>query len=256
VTTVLPPGFTTAAGTLPLEGTGEPGATITASPAVGSATVSAQGTWSLVADLSALSDGGWTLSITQTTAGGASSPATVQVSIDRTALAPVITSVDTGTGATAALLAPVVTGTAEPGATVELFDHGSPLGTVLADQQGAWVSPELITVNPDYAVSAEQTDRLGNMSPQSSPASGSVGVPTVAASGAPNTVSLFVQAGLAGAQAQVWADGVATQYILTLDGAGAASAVYGWTAGDHRIGVVYLFGARHGVLSDTPVTLP
>jgi hypothetical protein len=274
VTTVLPPGFATAGGTLPLEGTGEPGAVISVSPtataakatslsalsgsvsSVGSTTVTAQGTWSLVADIAALHDGEWTLSVTQTTAGGASSPAVVRLSIDRTALAPVISSVDTGTGVTAGLLSPVVAGTAEPGATVELFDHGVQLATVVADENGMWTSPELITARADYSVSARQADRLGNVSPQSSPASGLVGVPTVTASGAPGTVSLFVQNGLVGAQAQVWADGTPTQFMLTLDSAGAASAIYTWTPGDHRIGVVYLFGDRHGVLTDTPVTLP
>jgi hypothetical protein len=55
---------------------------------------------------------------------------------------------------------------------------------------------------------------------------------------------------------QVWADGESTPYTLTLDAAGDASQVYSWTAGDHRIGAVYLSGTRHGVLSDVPVTLP
>jgi hypothetical protein len=80
-------------------------------------------------------------------------------------------------------------------------------------------------------------------------------VATVSATGAPGLVTVTVQ-GIPGSQAQVWADGKASPYTLTLDASGTASQTYTWTAGDHRIGATYLFGARHGVLADVPVTLP
>ncbi|MDR6972049.1 sigma-70 family RNA polymerase sigma factor [Leifsonia shinshuensis] len=168
---------------------------------------------------------------------------------------PVILSADTGTGDTAGLLAPVLTGTAEPGATVAILDHGAPLATTTADADGAWTSPELLLVSADYALSAQQTTADGKTSEPCAPLSGTVSAPSITASGAPGTVSLTV-AGIPGASVQVWADRRPSSYTLTLDAAGEAAQVYGWTAGDHRIGAVYLFGARRGILADVPVTLP
>lgn len=260
VVSTFPADWVTAAATVPLAGTGIPGATVSvlapgrAAP-LATGTVSPDGTWSLTVDISGLADGGWQLDAVQTTASGTSAPAAFGVVIDRTALAPVIVSVDTGTGAEANRLAPIITGTAEPGATVELADHGGVVATLKADDTGHWTSPELIGIPVDYAITARQTDRLGNVSPDTAPISGTAIVPQVTASGAPGTVSIGVQ-GEPGTLVEVWADGSASRFTLTLDASGRADAIYGWTAGDHRIGVVAVYGDRHGVLSDVPVTLP
>lgn len=275
VVSTFPAGWQTAATALPLSGTGLPGATIavTASPAgsirtvtptairpattaaLGTTTVGSDGTWTLDADTASLTDGLWDITVTQSTAAGTSSPAHVRIGIDRTAAAPVILSSDTGSGDAAGLLAPVLTGTAEPGATVQLSDHGIPLATVTADDTGRWTSPELITVAAAYAVTARQTDALGNVSPASEPVTGTAVVPAISASGAPGIVAITVR-GIPGAQVQVWADDEPTSYSLTLDAVGEATQFYSWTAGDHRIGAVYTIGSRHGVLSDVPVALP
>lgn len=274
VSSTFPSGFETAATSLPLTGRGEPGATIAvtgsalasvarlaASPAgspsvvLGTATVAPDGSWTLDADLSGLTDGTWDVSVTQTRSGLTSAPASVRIGVDRTALPPVIVSADTGTGDLADRLAPILTGTAEPGATIVVSDHGTAVATVTASAEGAWTSPELIAISPDYSLAARQTDVLGNVSAESAPLAGTAIVPTVTALGSPGTVAIAVH-GIPGSTVQVWADGESTPYTLTLDAAGDASQVYSWTAGDHRIGAVYLSGTRHGVLSDVPVTLP
>lgn len=274
VASTFPPGFETAATSLPLTGSGEPGATIaiTGSPAasaarlatspatspsavLGGATVAPDGSWSVDADLSGLADGTWDVSVTQTRSGLTSAPASVRIGVDRTALPPVIVGADTGTGDLADRLAPILTGTAESGATIVVSDHGTPVATVTADAEGAWTSPELIAISPGYSLTARQTDVLGNVSAESTPLAGTAIVPTVTAVGSPGTVAITVH-GIPGSTVQVWADGESTPYTLVLDAGGDASQIYGWTAGDHRIGAVYLSGARHGVLSDVPVTLP
>lgn len=250
----------TAATTLPLAGTGVPGATVSAlapghAAPLATGTVASDGSWSLTLDLSGLTDGSWRLDAVQTTSAGTSAPAVFDIAIDRTALAPVILVVDTGSGAETNRLAPIITGTAEPGATVELADHDAVVATVTADDTGHWTSPELISIPPDYAVTARQTDRLGNVSPETAPITGTALVPQVTASGAPGTVSIGVQ-GEPGTLVEVRADGTASRFTLTLDASGRADAIYGWSSGDHRIGVVAVYGSRHGVLSDVTVTLP
>lgn len=283
ITSVIPAGWQTAATTLPLTGTGQPGATviITAGPAgtalsarsatalstpagapLATVSVTAGGTWAVDVDIAALTDGAWVLSATQTTSSGTSAGATVRIGVDRTAAPPVIVGVDDGTGTNAALLAPILTGTAEPGATVELFDHGSGIATVTADAQGRWSSPEVIAIPSAYSLTARQTDPLGNVSAQSAPVTGTAIVPTVTATAVPGGVLMTVH-GSPGTTLTVWADGAPAPQLpdLTLDAVGNASGEYVWTdTGSHRIGVVSLFvtasGTRHGVLSDAPVTLP
>lgn len=275
VASTFPSGWQTAATSLPLAGTGEPGATVSvtgssaasgarlaisraasvAAPPLGSATVASDGSWAIDADLSALSDGSWDLAVVQTKNGLTSAPATVRIGVDRTALPPVIVGADVGVGDLADRLAPILSGTAEPGATVVVSDHGTVVATITADSSGTWVSPELIAISPEYSLSAHQTDVLGNVSAESAPLVGAAIVPAVTAAGSPGTVAITVH-GIPGSVVQVWADGEPSPYTLTLDAAGNASEVYSWTAGDHRIGAVYLSGTRHGVLSDVPVTLP
>ncbi|WP_175336852.1 sigma-70 family RNA polymerase sigma factor [Leifsonia sp. C5G2] len=260
VLSAFPADGVTASATLPLAGTGIPGATVSArapgrAAPLATGTVSADGSWSLTLDISALADGPWQLDAVQTTSAGTSAPAVFGIAIDRTALAPVVETVDTGSGAEANRLAPVIAGTAEPGATVELADHGAVVATVTADDTGHWTSPELIGIPVDYSITARQTDRLGNVSPDTVPTAGTALVPQVTASGAPGTVSIGVQ-GEPDTLVEVWGDGTASRFTLTLDANGRADAVYGWSPGDHRIGVVAVYGSRHGVLSDVPVILP
>ncbi len=266
----------TAAKSLDASGTGDPGAEVraTASPAgtplvpaaaigtaasssalpLGTTRAAASGAWTLPLDLSALGDGAWTVSFAQTTASGTSPAATRGLTIDRTALPPEIAAVDTGSGASAGLLAPIASGTAEPGATVEVFDAGILQQTVTAGADGTWRTDELTGVAPSYSLTARQTDPLGNVSAPSGTVTGSVAVPEVSASGGPGTVGIAVH-GLPGASVRLYGDGGPRDHVLTLDANGDAGGTYLWTTGDHRIGAVYVDGDRRGLLGDVPVTV-
>lgn len=247
---------TTAASTTTLVGSTTTAST-TAVP-VGSTTADGAGAWSLTLDLSALSDGDWALGFVQSTAGGSSLAQTTTVSIDRTALAPLLTEPDTGSGAYAGLLAPVVSGTAEPGATVDVFDHGTLQATVTAAADGTWTTDQLTGVQPDFAITARQTDRLGNVSAVTAPVTGSVAVPSIRITPMPGRTFLLTVDGAPGATLRLSADGNRVQNLVHLDPYGHASQGFEWTLDEtlqHRFGVAYTDGTRYGLLVDLPVTL-
>lgn len=250
-----------------LAGTGLPGAVVsvvarsadrgsalltsTAAP-LASATVDSAGTWSLTADLSALGDGSWTLVLVQTADGATSTPATLGLVVDRTALPPVIAAVDTGAGDQAGRMAPIVSGTAEPGATVVVSDGDRALATVTADATGGWSTGELILASPNSSLTARQTDVAGNVSEPSAAVAGTSSAPVVLAAGAPLSMVLLVH-GTPGATAEVWVDDQPTGRTLALDGDGNGYTLFGMEPGDYRVGVVVVSGGRHGVLADQPV---
>lgn len=258
----------TAALAVDIAGTGVPAATVTvtarpaagpdgtastaSTPALGTATVDAAGVWALSADLHALTDGPWTVVLVQTTADGSSTPTTLGLVIDRTALPPVIASVDAGTGDLAGRLAPIVSGTAEPGALVVVSDGDRQLATATADAAGVWSTGELILASPSYALSARQTDPAGNVSAPSAAVSGTASAPAVLAVGAPHAAVLVVR-GDPGSTVEVWLDGQATGRRLALDGAGYGLTAIAAVPGEHRVGAVLVSGDRHGVLADTSV---
>ncbi|MFJ8896280.1 sigma-70 family RNA polymerase sigma factor [Leifsonia sp. NPDC102414] len=225
---------------------------------VGTTTADAAGAWELTLDLSALGDGDWTLGFVQTTAAGASAAQSVAVLIDRTAEPPVLNAPDTGAGASAGLLAPILTGTAEPGATVQVYDGDALQATVTASDDGAWTSGQLTGVRQDFALTARQTDRLGNVSDRATPRTGSVSIPGVALSASAGMTFLMTVDGTPGATVQLYADGSAMRNILRLDPYGRLSARFVWlvdTSVDHRFGMVYVDGDRRGLLADQPLTL-
>ena len=270
-------GYATNAQALDASGTGAPSAAIAVTaahapgsdvgadvPAVaaaalslGTTTADAHGSWGLAVDLSALGDGSWTLSFTQTTAGGTSDAVTRTLVVDRTALPPQIASVDTGSGASAGSAAPIVSGTAEPGATVDVSDGDVVLATVTADPAGSWTTPELVLAPPSFALTARQTDVLGNVSDPSAPATGTVLAPSVTAMSAGMSITLTAY-GLPGTRLLLYVDGRARDRWLETGADGTASQEYSWTGapGTYRIGFGYDFGDRHGVVVDAPVMLP
>jgi len=257
----------TSATSAALAGTGLPGAVVSvvaeragtgparlasAAAPLASTTVDPSGAWALTADLSSLTDGSWTLLLVQTAAGASSAPTTLDLLVDRTALPPVITGVDTGSGDLAGWMAPIVSGTTEPGATVVVSDGDRPLATVTADAAGGWGTGELILASPTSSLTARQTDVAGNVSEPSAPVAGTASAPGVLAIGAPLSVILAVH-GAPGATAEVWVDGQPSGRILPLDDNGNAYTLFGMEPGDYRIGVVVVSGDRHGVLADQPV---
>ncbi|MEU6134591.1 Ig-like domain-containing protein [Nocardioides sp. NPDC047086] len=154
-----------------ITGTGEPGATVEVSmdgAVIGTATVDADGSWSLPTT-DALADGEHTVSAIQTDEAGNVSPADSNTfTIDTAAPeAPVIES--PADGSTISDSTPAITGTGEPGATVEVSMDGAVIGTATVDADGSWSLPTTDALaDGEHTVSAVQTDAAGNVSPADS----------------------------------------------------------------------------------------
>ncbi len=169
--------------TLPtLSGSGEPGDTVRLYDdgiEIASAQVNDDGIWSLTPD-APLGSGSHPLTVTATdAAGNSSAPSPVfNVVIDLTApAAPVIASVtDDSTGTSQPLTSgqltrdaqPALSGTAEAGATVRIFDNGTEIGAVQADDSGNWrFTPDTALGEGSHDLTVSATDSAGNTGPAS-----------------------------------------------------------------------------------------
>ncbi|RKG36781.1 Ig-like domain-containing protein, partial [Acinetobacter rongchengensis] len=180
----IPSGGTTDDNTPTITGTGEPGATVEVSDngkPLGTATVDSTGNWTFTPE-TPLTDGPHEITTTQTDpAGNTSEPSD-----------PLVLTVDTtppakpeGVGATDNVgpnvgdipsggttddNTPTITGTGEPGATVEVSDNGKPLGTATVDSTGNWTfTPETPLTDGPHEITTTQTDPAGNTSEPSDP---------------------------------------------------------------------------------------
>ncbi|HWJ65644.1 MAG TPA: Ig-like domain-containing protein [Nocardioides sp.] len=158
--------------TIPLTGTGEPGATVTVrdenGDVVATAVVDGLGNWT--AETIALAEGVHTLTATQVDGLGNTSPASspVQVTVDLTAAPPVVDPLPDG-GLTSDAT-PTITGTGEPGATVEVSIDGVVVGTTTVGEDGTWsFTPTDPLADGSHTVTATQTDGAGNTSAVSEP---------------------------------------------------------------------------------------
>ncbi|GGR53936.1 Ig-like domain-containing protein [Nocardioides luteus] len=149
-------------------GTGEPGAEVEVSidgVPVGTTTVDETGTWSLELT-EPLADGGHTATAVQTDAAGNVSPTSepVPFTVDTAAPgAPVVTA--PADGSTTADSTPTISGTGEPGATVEVTVDGEVVGEATVDADGNWELPLTEQLaDGEHTVSATQTDEAGNTS--------------------------------------------------------------------------------------------
>ncbi|WP_440978095.1 BapA/Bap/LapF family large adhesin [Sphingomonas pseudosanguinis] len=169
------PTATLGADGITVSGTGEPGATLEIRAAdgtlLGTTTVAGDGNYS--ATLSGAQANGETLTVTQTDAGGNASPATTVTAPDTTApAAPVATVSADGT---------TLTGTGEPGATVQVNDaNGQPIGTATVAADGSYSVALPAGTADGQPLSVTQTDAAGNTSPATSAAT-----PDLIAPGAP-----------------------------------------------------------------------
>ncbi|WP_238298740.1 Ig-like domain-containing protein, partial [Methylobacterium soli] len=150
-----------------ITGQGEIGATVTlldGTRAVGTATVDDDGSFT-VRPTNPLADGAHALSVQLTdAAGNVGAPSTpVGVTIDTgIPAAPIFTTLTGATGDAT----PTLTGTAEPNATVTLFDDGTRLGSTQADATGNWsFTAETALANGPNVITASVTDAAGNTSP-------------------------------------------------------------------------------------------
>jgi MYXO-CTERM domain-containing protein len=129
--------------------------------ATATATADAQGMWTLQLT-DALADGAYEVTATVTLPNGRTATQTSDVTVDT--MAPAIALLTPAAGLTGQS-AVVISGTAEPGATVNVIIDGMTVSTITADAQGAWT----YTANPALAdgahtISAETTDAAGNQS--------------------------------------------------------------------------------------------
>lgn len=147
-----------------ITGTGEAGATVEVTvdgAVIGQAPVGNDGTWSLPWPSSQppLAPGAHTVSATQSLDG-----LTSEESNENTfhvAIPPVITS--PADGSTTTDTTPTITGTGQPGATVEVFVDGQDLGPATVDDNGNWSLPVTSPLAPgQHTVDATQTDKGGN----------------------------------------------------------------------------------------------
>ncbi|MFN5291255.1 MAG: Ig-like domain-containing protein, partial [Planctomycetia bacterium] len=176
------PIFTTPSGPtsnpqIPINGTGEPGSTITlydGTSLVGTAIVNGDGTWSITPS-SPLSDGTHTFTSTATDGAGNVSPTSspINITIDTVnPQPPVVISVSQDTGNPTDKITSdntlTITGTAEPGSTIKVFDSssGSPVqvGTVIVGPDGNYSVTTSVLSDGSHPLSITSTDAAGNTS--------------------------------------------------------------------------------------------
>uniref|UniRef100_UPI001FAF1B92 Ig-like domain-containing protein n=1 Tax=Pseudomonas sp. 30_B TaxID=2813575 RepID=UPI001FAF1B92 len=164
-----------------IQGKGKAGATITVfdgSVALGSTTVKADGTWSFTPK-SDLADGAHAIKAeSKDLAGNLSDSSVFNFTVDTVAPSkPSIDSVYDDVGAIQGPIAnhgvtddptPTLSGTAEAGSKVTVYDNGQVMGSVIADADGKWSytpSTGISEGNHDFTV--EATDKAGNTSAKS-----------------------------------------------------------------------------------------
>ncbi|MBE1444898.1 OmpL47-type beta-barrel domain-containing protein [Paenibacillus sp. OAS669] len=154
-----------------ITGTAEARSTVTidvdAVPA-GTTEANTEGKWTFVPAV-ALSDGLHTLSAKAADAAGNTSPASAALTwtVDTAApLAPIVLSPVDGT--LSAVNRPVISGTAEAGAEIQIRLDGSDAAVVKADGSGQWAyTPTAAIVDGTHSVQATAKDAAGNTSPAS-----------------------------------------------------------------------------------------
>ncbi len=180
VTGIVPNGGSTNETRPTLSGTGEAGTTISiynGSALVGTAQVQANGSWSFTPSTS-LGAGVWNLTATATDAAGNTSAASEirSFTIDTTApAAPVIDTVYDGTGPITGNLSsgqitdearPVISGTREANTTIRLYDNGTLLAEIPADNSSSWrYTPDASLATGNHVITVIAVDAAGNASP-------------------------------------------------------------------------------------------
>ncbi|MDO6410148.1 Ig-like domain-containing protein, partial [Pantoea phytobeneficialis] len=178
--TVVPSGGSTNDSTPVLSGTAEVGSKVTiydGSTVLGTLTVGAGGTWSFTT--ATLSNGTHPLSVTVTdAAGNVSGTTSASVIIDTVAPAAVTgLAASNNNGSTPVAIAnngttndntPALSGTAEAGAKVSIYDGATLLGTVTAGSNGAWSFTTSTLADGPHTLNVTATDAAGNVSPNAS----------------------------------------------------------------------------------------
>jgi len=193
----------TNATTVTLSGTAEAGATVKVydgSTLMDTVTVNSTGHWTYNA--TGLANGTHSFTATQTDVAGNVSAASAAstMTVDTVAAAPILVATFADTGVSAAdhitsATKATLSGTAEAGATVKVYDGSRLIATVTADHDGHWSYRATGLSNGTHSFTATQTDVAGNVSAAS--AASTMTVDTVGLS-APSLVATFVDSGVSG----------------------------------------------------------
>jgi len=164
-----------------LNGTATPGDVIniwSGDTLLGSVPVSTTGAWSFTLP-QALGDGTYTLLLTATDpAGNESLPsAPFSLVVDTVSAAPVITGANDDVGPVTGNVVsggvtndntPTLSGSAEAGSSVAIYEGTKLLGTVVANASGIWsFTPTVVLAEGEHSFTAIATDTAGNVSPAS-----------------------------------------------------------------------------------------
>ena len=166
-----------------IHGTGKAGSTVVVSEgqtSLGTATVKADGTWSLTPSKD-LSEGNHVITAVATDKAGVSATSSpFDFIIDITA--PSKPTIDSATDDVGAIQGPIVNGgvtddptptlagKAEAGSTVIIYDNGQKMGTTTADKNGGWTyTPSTPISEGKHDFTVDATDKAGNTSAKSDP---------------------------------------------------------------------------------------
>ena len=203
---------------LTLTGTAEAGSTVKVydgATLLGSAAANGSGAWSYTTGT--LANGGHSLTATATDAAGHAGVASTALSVTVDTAAPVAPSIGSGVVVNANEVA--LTGTAEAGSTVKVYDGATLLGSAAANGSGAWSYTTGALANGGHSLTATATDAAGNAGVASTARSVTV---DTAAPVAPTIASYSTDSGVAG-------DHITNDNALTLTGtaeAGSTVKVY------------------------------
>ncbi len=144
---------------------------------------------------------------------------------------------------------PILSGTAEAGATVVVTADDGPTWSTTADASGAWGITTGGLPAGATVLTAVQTDAAGNTSPASAPVVVELTSPTLELRRSGHLVWHATFTGAPGAAVQVLVDG-APATSVTLDGAGSARFIgLGWISSGSAVEVRYAVDARTGPVS-------
>ena len=248
---------------------------------LGTTTADGTGHWTIAS--STLAAGNHALTATQTDAAGNVSAASggLQVVIDTGAAAPtalLVTASDSGSAGdhVTNVATPTITGTAEAGATVRLYDTDGTtlLGSTTANGSGAWSITSGTLGDGNHTLTATQTDVAGNASPAGAGVALTIDTAAPSASGAPvlaaasdtgtrgdnrttATAPVLTGSGEANAVIKLYdTDGTTVLGTTTADGAGSWSITSSaLRVGQHTLTVTQTDVAGNVSAAGTPLTL-
>ncbi|WP_320725284.1 Ig-like domain-containing protein [Enterobacter cloacae] len=142
---------------------------------IGTVTADSNGKWAFTPD-TALADGKHTFTVTATdAAGNARTSGTFPIVIDTAAPSPAENIVindnvgdkqgPVGPGDTTDDQSPTLSGEAEPGSVVDIYDNDEKIGSVIVDDEGKWsYTPDTPLAKGDHEITTTVTDPSGNTS--------------------------------------------------------------------------------------------